>query len=359
MERWKISMRLYDRRQRRSAQFALAVVASIILAFACGRTRQAAHVALPEPSLISPASQKNVRALVSSVVGISAVVDYRIEFFRHAMSGGQFVPEAGSPTGYRLAPGPNAIKTAKKIQKITGGGLIIFQDHRQTLILTCEHVINSPDTVRTFFRDTEGHDTKVQSSRAIKRGATYQVINQINQMESAEVLYADPRFDLGLVLVKTSPTLGEPFRSTIAYDTDVKWGDLAFVFGYPREIKQLTMGLVSPAPYPGTFSLDVVARFGFSGGPVFVVRPDGALELAGVIRGVPVSKLRHVTPPPELVPGQPLDADDLKQLTTEEYDLIEYGTVYAVGTEKIGRFLRDSLPKLGARGISLSEQLLP
>jgi hypothetical protein len=310
-------------------------------------------------SLISPSSHVNIRALVSSVVGISAVVDYRLEFFQYEMSGGQFVADAGSPTGYRLAQGPSAIKTAKKIQKITGGGLIIYQDSRYTLILTCEHVINSPDTVRTFFRDIDGHDTKVINSRAVKRRATYQVINQINQMESAEVLYVDPRADLGLMLVKASPTLGESFPYTIAYRTDVKWGDLAFVFGYPREIKQLTLGLVSPSPYPGTFSMDVVARFGFSGGPVFVVRPNGGLELAGVVRGVPIHKLRHVAPPPDLAPGQTLEDKDLALLTAEEYDLIDYGTVYAVGTEKIGRFLKESLSKLEEKGISLPAQLLP
>jgi len=309
--------------------------------------------------LISPTSQENVRTIVSSVIGISAVVDYRLEFFEYEMSNGQFVAEAGSPTGYRLARGSNAIKTAKKIQKISGGGVILYQDERQTLILTCEHVVNSPDTVRTFFRDDEGHETKVISSRAVKRRATYQVINQINQMETMEVLHVDPRTDLGLLLVKTSPSLGEPLPYPIAYQKDVKWGDLAFVFGYPREIRQLTMGLVSPSPYPGTFSMDVVARFGFSGGPVFVVRPGGALELAGIVRGVPVTKVRYLAPAPDLAPGQTLEADDLKIVTAEEYDLIEYGTVYAVGTEKIGRFLKDRQTKLQQRGISLPAALLP
>ena len=329
------------------------------LTLACGRASHNTHVDLPGHSLISPASQENIRATVQSVVGISAVVDYRLEFFQYEMVDGKFMPEAGSPTGYRLARHANYLKTARKTQKITGGGLILYQNPSETLILTCEHVINSPDTVRTFFRDPEGRETKALSSRAVKRLATYHVINQINQLLPAEILSFDPRADLGLVLVKTAPTVGEAFSFSIAYENEVQWGDLAFVFGYPREIKQLTMGLVSPSPYPGTFAMDVVARYGFSGGPVFVVRPGGDLQLAGIVRGVPVTKLRYITPPPELPAGQNLAAEDLPLSTADEYDLIEYGTVYVVGTEKIGKFLKDSRQKLQQKGIYLPETLLP
>ncbi len=357
MDGWRLA--IFNLTSPRRRRLSVKLIAISFLALACGRTSHEARVDFSGHSLISPVSQENVRAVVPSVVGISAVVDYRLEFFHYEMRNGQFVPEPGSPTGYRLAAGPNAIKTAKKIQKTTGGGLIISQDSRQTLILTCEHVINSPDTVRTFFRNAEGRDTQVLSSRAVKRRETCHVINQINQMEPAEALYVDPRADLGLLLVKTSTNLGAPFPFAVAYQTEVKWGDLAFVFGYPREIKQLSMGLVSPSPYPGTFSMDVVARYGFSGGPVLVVRPSGDLELAGIIRGVPVSKLRYVAPPPELVPGQNLEVEDLKLSMVEEYDLIEYGTVYAVGTEKIGRFLKECQPTLEKKGIYLPSPLLP
>ncbi len=357
MNAWRFAIINLKLPPRRPLTFEL--VAIIFLALACGRASHEARVDLSGHSLISPASQESVRAIVSSVVGISAVVDYRLEFFHHEMRDGQFVREPNSPTGYRLMAGPNAIKTAKKIQKTSGGGVIISQDSRQTLILTCEHVINSPDTVRTFFRDAEGRDTKVLSSRAVKRRETYQVINQINQLEPAEVLYVDPRADLGLLLVPTSTNVGVPFSFAVAYQTELQWGDLAFVFGYPREIKQLSLGFVSPSPYPGTFSMDVVARYGFSGGPVLLVRPGGELELAGIIRGVPVSKLRYIAPPTELAPGQNLEAADLKLSMVDEFDLIEYGTVYAVGAEKIGKFLKGSQSQLQKKGIYLSRQFLP
>lgn len=326
---------------------------------ACQRTTRENPVEFTGHSLVSPRSQENVRALIPSVVGIAAVFDYRLEFFEHELVNGQFVPEATSPTGYRLLKTTGAVTSAKKIQKVNGGGLIIYRDGRQTVILTCEHVLSSPDTVRTFYRDASGNETKIMLSRAIKKRATHHVIDQANHLEPAEILHTDSRTDLGLVTVTTRMAVGEPFTSAVAYKNEVRWGDFAFVFGYPREIKQLTMGIVSPAPYPGSFSLDVVGRYGFSGGPVFVIRPGGDLELAGIIRGVPVSKLRYLTPPPDMQPGQNLRSEEFNQIVADEYDLIEYGTVYAIGTERIGRFLQDCKALLQAKGIVLSDKLLP
>ncbi|MDZ7311873.1 MAG: serine protease [candidate division KSB1 bacterium] len=317
------------------------------------------HVVLSDHGLISPRAQENIRSVVASVVGVAAMFDYRLDFFRYETVNGQFIPDAISPTGYRLAKVANPITTAKKIQKVHGGGLIIYRDDRNTVILTTEHILSSPDTIRTYYRDAAGNETKVLSSRAVKKRTTHHVIDQINQLLPAEVLHTDPRADLGLVMVTTSQTLGLTFPYSIAYKSEVKWGDVAFVFGFPREIKQLSVGLISPSPYPGVFSLDVVGRFGFSGGPVFVIRPGGDLELAGIIRGVPVNKLQYIAPPPEILPGQNLQADDLERTTAQEIDMIEYGTVYALGVEKIGRFLKDSVPILEKKGIYLSRHLLP
>jgi hypothetical protein len=343
--------------RRRLPAFILPALAAFSILSGCASRDK--HVELADYSLISPRIQEKVRDVVACVVGVTAVADYRLEFFQHEQVAGRFVPEAGSPTGYRLAKVANPILVSKKIQKVNGGGIILYRDERNTVILTCEHLLTAPDTVRTYYRDASGNETKVLASRGVKKRLTHQVINQINQMLSVEVLHTDPRVDLGLVLVATSPTLGTPFPHRIAYQNETKWGDLAFVFGYPREIKQLTIGMISPSPYPGTFSLDVVGRFGFSGGPVFVVRSGGELELAGVIRGVPVNKLQYVAPPPEVPPGQPLTADDLNLLTAQEYDQIEYGIVYAVGAERIGKFLKDSTPVLEKKGIFLARPLVP
>ena len=107
-----------------------AVIFLSVFIMACGRLSHQPQGDLPDYSLINPTSQKNIRTVVHSVVGISAVVDYRLEFFQYEMAGGKFIPEPGTPTGYRLARGTNAVKTARKTQKISGGGLISLKPPR-------------------------------------------------------------------------------------------------------------------------------------------------------------------------------------------------------------------------------------
>jgi hypothetical protein len=91
---------------------------------------------------------------------------------------------------------------------------------------------------------------------------------------------------------------------------------------------------------------------------VILVRPEGTLELAGIIRSVPVTKVRYLAPPSDALPGQTLTPPQFSDVAVEELDLIEYGTAYAVGAEKIGQFLRESAPLLAKKGISLSPALL-
>ncbi|MDZ7344059.1 MAG: serine protease [candidate division KSB1 bacterium] len=339
-----------------SVRFFLALVFLLAMAGCAGR-RSPQIVTVP--TLASSQLQEKIRRVVSSVVGVAAVFDYRIEFFNHELVNGKYVTDAASPTGYRLVKDETAITVTPKIQKVNGGGLMIHRDDKHALILTSHHILMLPDTLLTFERDAAGNITNVLFSRAIKKRATYHVLGQLNQLEPAEVLYTDARADLALITTTALASIGMPFPYTAAYKTEVKWGDLAYVFGYPREIKQLTLGVISPAPYPGSFALNVVGRFGFSGGPVFLIQPDGELALAGIIRGVPVSKLQYIAPPPKLLPGEHLVPEDITRLRVEEMEMIEYGIVYAIGAERIGRFLKDSLRVLERKGIFLPAYWLP
>ena len=121
----------------------------------------------------------------------------------------------------------------------------------------------------------------------------------------------------------------------------------------------MSSGVTSPSPYPGTFALDAAARFGFSGGPVFVMAPDGGLQLAGIIRGAQVNRIQYVTPPSNALPGQPLSPDDLKELKAEESNTIECGVAYAVDADVIGTFLSAAMPLLDTKGFRLAERFLP
>ncbi len=311
-----------------------------------------------DQGLITLRTQEIIRQVVPSVVGVGAGFDFDVQTFHYADSA-QFLRDPASPTGYKLLPGDLGITRSHRFDEAQGAGIILYREKDRTVILTSRHILDVPDTVDTFFRDAAGKPTDVLFFRTIRTHTGYHVVDQGGLLKAAEVLTTDPRTDLGLLIVTTSSLVGAPFPFRIAYGSSVDWGDLALVFGSPHGIKQLTVGFVSRSPYPGSFMLDVTARSGFSGGPVMRVSGAGELELVGIVRAVPATKLQYLAPPPEMVPGQALSEETLGNSTMAERDLIEYGAVYAVNAERIGSFLRASLPRLSEQGIVLPQQLLP
>jgi hypothetical protein len=161
------------------------------------------------------------------------------------------------------------------------------------------------------------------------------------------------------MITETEGVAPLPFPYEVAYDRKIDWGDLVFVFGNPRGIRQLTIGVTSPSPYPGTFAVDAAARFGFSGGPVFVATQDGQLSLVGIVRGAQANRFQYVAPSPRLLPGQYLTKEDLNELKAEEHSMIEFGVAYALNAEVIGAFLSESAQQLATKGINLPSRFFP
>lgn len=331
---------------------ALAVLGLVMIAAGCGSRRAQA----PEHPLASAQVKKWLQQALPSVLGVSAVYHYQITNFHHELVNGKLQPDAASPTGYRLRSPHGAVPAREMdMQKINGGGVIIYRDRHQAVVLTSAHIFNKPDTILHYDRTDTGSGRRLLLARAVQKSKSYYVINPSSQYLGAEIWYRDQRADLALLAIEASElTMSFPFA--LAAPGEIEWGDLVYVIGYPREVKQLSTGVVSRVPYPGSFILDTVARFGFSGGPVFIIRPEKGLELAGIIRGVPATRLRYVAPPKDMPPNQVLDKEDLQELAAQEVDLIDYGTTYAVGIDAVTKFLREAKETLQQKGVVLDSK---
>jgi hypothetical protein len=216
-----------------------------------------------------------------------------------------------------------------------------------------------PDTIIEYYKDANGQITDWISSRSVKMYTTYYIVDHTNKMNPASVLVADMRYDLALLQVEKTQVLDIEFPFALAYHRNLSWGDPVYVFGFPQSMRQLTTGVISPAPYEGYFSVDAVSRHGFSGGPVLLVRPNGDLELAGIVRSVPGTKFRYLMPPSDLPMGSSLTGSDVHNVVVAEEDFVDSGSAYVVGIDKIGTFLEQLSPALRSQGIVLSRKLLP
>ncbi|MEK7728406.1 MAG: trypsin-like peptidase domain-containing protein [candidate division KSB1 bacterium] len=336
----------------------LLVLISSLQLWNCSSSQQS--VAPHNSHIFSLKVQEALREVVPSVVGVAALFSYRHEIFNHQLRNGQFVPDSSSPTGFLLSPADKkSSNREQETQKVNGVGLVLYRDERRAVILTNAHIFLKPDTINSYYRDKTNRLGQVLQARAIKASANFFAIGQSNQFLAAEIIHADAKLDLALLAAAASPMLGVVFPFEPAYAHQLDWGDFAYVFGYPREVRQVTSGLVSKISNPGSFVLDVVARQGYSGGPVFVVHPEKGLQLVGVVRGVPVNKLSYVAPPAGLSAGQFLVPEDWPTSSAQEIDLIDYGTTYAISIEVIGKFLKSSEKLLERQGIILDAKFFP
>jgi S1-C subfamily serine protease len=310
-------------------------------------------------NLLTPKIQEGIRRVVPSVVGVGSYFDYRMEQFHHELSNGSFIRDVSSRTGYRLTGGLSAVSIFDTTMRVHGTGVILYNDDRRAVVLTSEHILASDDTLRIFYRDSLGAATDVLYSQAIRTKSTFYVNDQHDRAIRAEILHTDAQADLGLLLVESLSPTGVPFPFDIAYDAKLDWGDIGFVFGYPHQSKQVALGIISPSPLPGDFVIDAATRFGYSGGPIIIVRENNKLELGGIMRAIPASELDYVAPPPSVPPGEFLDTENIRQLRAAQTYLVESGTAYGVGAETIGEFLKSSLLRLENRGISLPRRFLP
>lgn len=256
------------------------LIVSSIACLSCSGSRNADRPSLGQPFL-TVELRAELGVLAQSVVSVRTEFEYEIQ----------------------SDDGEGGITITRDRQTVSGGGLIIHHD-RQTsryVILTSKHLISPKDTTNIFYLDENGAETNVLFARYIIRELAVSAVGGNNLPERSRMVVTDDRYDLALLDVETQNQLGLEFPNQVGYGENLSWGDWVFLFGFPRGIKQMTGGWVSPSPYPRRLAVAAVVRFGYSGGPIFSVsRESGHLVLAGLLESVPLTALEFVAP------GRPL-----------------------------------------------------
>ncbi len=306
-------------------------------------------------SLLSDEVKRQIRTVEKSVVGVNAHIDYEVLTFQYDLPAGKVVRDRESPVGYRLSDTGGIVRTLDD-KSLSGGGLILTRQHEPSryLILTSSHLVSPKDTTDTHYVDENGNSTGVVFQRRIIKQVALSVRGSGNWRVKATLLAHDSVDDIALITVATDRNLGPEYRNTVGYDIDLGWGDWVFMFGYPREIKQMTGGWVSNSPYRGTFAVDAVVRFGFSGGPVFALsKRRTELALVGLIKSVPSGALEYIGPDDSLPVGYLLKAEDIGKLTVKRETMVNYGSVYCVNPGSIRNFMQRVRPALEREAIIL------
>jgi hypothetical protein len=268
-------------------------------------------------------------------------------------------------TGYHLQKGSYrnaAWGVISTNETVFGTAIIVGVSGTKIALLTCAHVVNSPDTLISYF-EPEGEDpiSYIRSFAVKEKQENW--VKDLTDCGSFTVLVSDNTNDIA-ILGKNCEVLTDtiaPFQYPAGHAKDLGWGSFVYVFGYPMGSQMVTTGLVSPAAKRpmGEFTIDALLNKGCSGGVILAIRggmPN--FELVGMVKTVISNREDFLKPAPDnkqTVNWLPYKGD--AYVGTGE--TIQYGLNAVVPFESILEFYKKNRPDLISGGYNLDNFFHP
>jgi hypothetical protein len=193
-----------------------------------------------------------------------------------------------------------AIGTISTQESVSGSATIAMADGKKVALLTCSHIVHSPDTVVSWY-DPSGEDQMpVIRSISIKEKQE----NWVRGMSGCgpfTVLATDPELDVAIIGTTCTTMEQEPVVFPYPYgsSSELEWGSFVYLFGYPAGTPAITKAIVSKPlrDDPDEFTVDALLNKGYSGGIILAIR-DGVphFELVGMVRAVSSEEEYYLRP---------------------------------------------------------------
>ena len=295
---------------------------------------------------------ENISQSVKKVYSVSSYTTY------------QFKREA-KITGYHLHQGiykKAAWGVISTNETVFGTTTIIGFMNSKVALLTCAHIVTSPDTLVTYFESTDEDPTHYIQSFSLKEKQENWV-KDLSTCGQFTVLASDISTDIA-ILGKNCESITDtvvPFPYTSGHAKDLGWGSFVYIFGFPMGNQVITKGIASPAPKRpmGEFSVDALLNKGYSGGPILAIRhgvPN--FELVGMVKTVNSTREEFLKPASD----QQRTPDWLPykgDVFVGQSDIIQYGLNTVVPFESILDFYKKHRQELIINGYNLDNFFIP
>lgn len=183
-----------------------------------------------------------------------------------------------------------ALGTIETQESVSGSATVMLYDGHKIALLTCEHIVNAPDTIITWYDPLDESQVPVIQSITIKKKQENWV-RDMSECGPFVVLAADPELDVAIIGKTCSSLSKEPvvFPFPYGHSAELEWGSFVYIFGYPMGMPVVTKAMVSKSVQtdPDEFTVDALLNKGYSGGLILAIR-DGVphFELVGMVRSV-------------------------------------------------------------------------
>ena len=315
----------------------------------------ATHTGLYDSKYPSANCSRELEQISRSVKKVYCITSYTTWQFKHE----------SAITGYHLRQG-GFKKAAWGIistnETAFGTATVIGVTGTRIALLTCAHIVTTPDTLVSYFEPDEENPVTCIRSFSVKEKQEIWV-SELSACGPFTILAADQSCDIA-ILGKNCEGLTDtvsPFPCRAGRAKDLSWGSFVYIFGYPLGTRMITSGIVSPAPKRamGEFSVDALLNKGCSGGIIVAMRSGMAgIELVGIVKNVTSTREEILRPSQEAK----RNADWLPykgDIYTGIVDNIQYGLNSMVPMESVLAFYVNNRPELVSSGYCLDSFFLP
>ena len=245
---------------------------------------------------------------------------------------------------------------------VAGTGLIILEHAPNILLLTCFHVFDFEDTVKTFYLNKNKKPTTFLQSLSIKYGQIIYVSHKDGTNSQGKIITADKENDIAVIEAEAvANKLAEsPFQGYFPAKTDIKFGKEIYILGFPKGMFLITRGLASPSKYKNKFITDISFNKGFSGGIAIAFdRNSSDYSYLGMANATAYDSQTILIPSDNI---QDLsyykDIPYKDDLYISELKMINYGITFVVKSEVIYDFLKRESNKLKQYSYQAIEKIL-
>lgn len=245
---------------------------------------------------------------------------------------------------------------------IFGSALVLLCSGRQITMLTCAHVVTSPDTLVQWDAYTDINDNRYIQSISVKLKQQIYV-RDLPGSSKFGILAVDSKKDIAFI----GQTFDEPIEKTVpsnnnfGISSQLGWGSYLFFTGFPSGQLMVTHGIVSKAPdIEGNFMTDASFNEGFSGGIALAMRENSKdFEIVGMVRSVSVTSAYVLKPEKgnhefNYSPGIPYTGN----IYVDQQKEINYGITFVIPIDQVKQFYQQNRQALLNLGYNLDQVFL-
>lgn len=245
----------------------------------------------------------------------------------------------------------------------TAGTSIILDinNNGNTLLITCAHAVNSPDTLISYFFDERNNPGSFIETVSIKRRQTNLLFTP-GELSNFEIIAESRLSDLALLSASLQPDTQSEHKSlpfSMGRMEHLQLGSFLYVLGFPKGFPMITRGLVSTralSPHR-FFIMDALFNPGISGGLVISSRDNFRnFEWIGIARSATASRETILVPRPDDEGSGLAEQGILRPYNDTVYvgqkNRISYGITQAIPISEIRSFLDENRRVIRQHGFS-------